>query len=368
MKILIVSSKLNPPFQTPRAFRTAELARELGRREHNVTVYVEETGYDYKEFEEKNNLKIKTYKKLSWPKIIIPRNNKITNIINRVFGTIMINFFRYPEIEYYFKVKETLKNETDYDLMISIASPHPIHWGCTSAILKNPELAKKWIADCGDPFMGDKTNPYPRPFYFKYIEKWFCKNVDIITVPIEGAIKGYFKEFHSKIGVIPQGFDLNGIKTFQKVSKNKVTTFAYAGYLMKKIRDPKPLLSYLISKKYKFKFIIYSEPIKIVIELIRLFPDYIELRRPIKRDLLIYELGKMDFLINFDNGTDIQMPSKLIDYSLAGPPVLNIFPGEIKNPEIIDEFFNENYQNKMNLPENSHYDIKIVAEKFLSLG
>lgn len=367
MKILIISSKINPPFQGPRSFRTVELAKELAKRGNEVVLYVEENDYDYSEFCRLNKFEIKFYKRLKWSTKLFKSNNKAASIVNRIFHGIMINLFNFPSSEYYIRVKEKLKKESSYDLLISIASPHAIHWGVTSSLKKNPKLTKLWIADCGDPFMGDTTNPYPRPFYFKYIEKWFSKRADYITVPVEGAIKGYYKEFHHKIRVIPQGFDLSNLRIFKGNKENKITTFAYAGYLMRGVRDPRPLLEYLESKNYNYKFIIYSKPNIIINNTMNDFGDRIELREPVIRENLIYELGKMDFLINFDNGTDIQVPSKLIDYSLTGTPVLNIFPGEIKDTKIIDEFMNRDYTNRMNLPDSENYNIINVVDKFLKL-
>ena len=79
-------------------------------------------------------------------------------------------------------------------------------------VLKKPKTAKKWIADCGDPFMGAKLETFRKPFYFKYFEKDFCRKADYITVPAEGAKKAYYSEFLGKIRVIPQGFNFKQIE------------------------------------------------------------------------------------------------------------------------------------------------------------
>lgn len=367
--ILIVSSKCNPPIQTPRAFRTAELVKEFSRRGFAVTLLIEDVGFNYAKFSRIHGVSIKHYEKLHWTKNIFGKNTSTyVKLANRIINEVLMRLFRYPQIEYYFRIKQVLKNENDYDLMISIASPHPIHWGCTAAVKKNKALTKKWIADCGDPFMGESTDRFSKIFYFKYIEKWFCRTADYISVPVEGAINGYYKEFHQKISVIPQGFDLNSIKLSETKIQNSAPTFAYAGYLMKRIRDPKPLLDYLVSKEIDFKLILYSEGNFIVNEIKSLYGEKVEVRPYIKREELIYELSKMDFLINFDNGTNIQMPSKLIDYSLTGLPVLNILPGEIVETNIIDEFMRGDYSNRLKLPDISNYDIQNVVDKFLRLA
>ncbi|MCK5338692.1 MAG: hypothetical protein KAJ50_07770, partial [Bacteroidales bacterium] len=92
-------------------------------------------------------------------------------------------FFEYPAIEEMFKVKKILKNENGYDLLISFAVPFPVHWGTAWARTKNHEIAKVWVADCGDPYMGNTNDSFRKLFYFKYPEKWFCKKTDFITIP-----------------------------------------------------------------------------------------------------------------------------------------------------------------------------------------
>ena len=73
----------------------------------------------------------------------------------------------------------------------------------------------------------------------------------------------------------------------------------------------------------------------------------------------------MDFLINFDNNVSTQLPSKLIDYSLTGRPVLNI--DHSADFEVLISFMDGDYKNKMKLDSPDNYDIRNVANKFLEL-
>src|SRR5699024_12169166 len=66
----------------------------------------------------------------------------------------LLQLFEYPDIELLFKVKKALREESGFDLLISIAVPHPIHWGTAWAWRKENPIAKTWVADCGDPYMG----------------------------------------------------------------------------------------------------------------------------------------------------------------------------------------------------------------------
>src|SRR5690606_7143529 len=167
----------------------------------------------------------------------------------------------YPNIEYYFKVKKALKkqkkNNKYYDLLISIAVPYPIHWGVASVWKKKKNIAQTWVADCGDPFMGQENDTFKYPFYFKYIEKWFCRKADYITVPTEGAIKAYYSESHHKIRVIPQGFRFEDVKIASQ-DVNDYPHFAYAGGLIPGRRDPKEFFEFLVNYPHPYKFYIYT--------------------------------------------------------------------------------------------------------------
>ena len=72
----------------------------------------------------------------------------------------------------------------------------------------------------------------------------------------------------------------------------------------------------------------------------------------------------MDFLVNLDNGTHLNTPSKLIDYGLADRPILNINP---LNPEkeIIMQFLAGDYSNQKRIENLERYNIKQVASQFL---
>ncbi|MEZ4854417.1 hypothetical protein [Flavobacterium sp.] len=81
---------------------------------------------------------------------------------------------------------------------------------------------------------------------------------DKISVPILEAKDGYYKEFHDKIVVIPQGFDFKNVKVGE-YKKNDIPTFAYAGNLIKNGRDITNFLEYLESQNLISKFIVYTK-------------------------------------------------------------------------------------------------------------
>jgi hypothetical protein len=276
-------------------------------------------------------------------------------------------FFEYPAIELMFKVKKALKKESGYDLLISIAVPHPIHWGVAWAWRNREPIADTWVADCGDPYMGATMDTFNKMFYFKYPEKKFCRRADYITVPLENAKEGYYPEFRHKIRVIPQGFNFDEIEIDQaSYVPNPVPTFAYAGGLIPGGRDPRAFLDYLVGLDHNFKFILYTKNKKLVEPWVEKGGGRVEIMDYVPRAVLLKTLSQMDFLVNFENRSSLQMPSKLIDYYLTGRPVLNVSAKGIE-PDKINRFLNGNYKDRFNYPDMDLYRIENVCSRFLDL-
>lgn len=360
-KILIVTKGFYPE-NSPRAFRATELAKAFAKQGHEVTVLLPEKKVDYTDFLHQNPMSIKTFP-LKYDRLT--SKNKFIGEIKRKIGRVLFLLFEYPNIEIMFRVKKELKSVAPYDLMISIAVPHAIHWGIAAVRNKENPIATTWVADCGDPFMGNTLETIRPPFWFKYLEKSFGKKADYITVPTETSIKAYYPEFHSKIVVIPQGFDFEEIKINHSDAVNQVPTFAYAGGVaLSGIRSPKLIIDKLLESGRDFRFHIYSNN-SAVLEKYAKFPQIV-LHAAIPRAELLQELAKMDFLLNLNNGTVNQTPSKLIDYSLVKKPILDV---QAENPDftVIDEFMSGNYSNKFEVKDLDRFSIQNVALQFLNL-
>jgi len=300
LKNIIIISSVFYPRNSPRANRVTELAKEFSRQGHNVIVYANLGDYDYKKLEFEFSFKVKDIGKMRFVDITsdeIQRKPKLINIL----GTKLLNkIIQFPYIEYSYRVYKTLNNlEFKYDILISLAVPFPIHWGVAYAKNKVLNFPHTWIADCGDPFMGNPNVRYP--FYFKYIEKWFCKKTDYLTVPTQESISAYYPEFHNKIKVIPQGFNFEEYNDLPKYKRNKIPTFIYAGAFYENIRDPRPFLKFLASLEKDFKFIIYTRNKKLIEDYKTQLGPKLEVKDYIPRKDVIKQFAKADFLINFEN-------------------------------------------------------------------
>ena len=365
-KILIVSRSFYP-MNSPRAFRTTELLKEFARQGHDVTLITTKNEEVHSEFERKYGVTIKDLGQLKFPPVNLNGSTKSWRLIKRAVRRGLLQFFEYPDIELIWKVKKALKKESSYDLLISIAVPHPVHWGVSLARSRENPIAGTWAADCGDPYMGLTLDSFRKLFYFKHIEKYFCRKADYITVPFEGAREGYYPEFHEKIKIIPQGFNFREVEIDQDMYQpNPVPTFAYAGGLVPGGRDPKKFLSYLVQQNRDYHFILYTKSRGLVEPWLSKGKGKIEIRDYIPRKELLKVLSQMDFLVNFDNETPLQMPSKLIDYYLTGRPVLSVGSREV-NPDLIDQFLEGNFENQFQYENINQYRIGTVCNNFLML-
>ena len=358
MKTLIVSGFFYPA-NTPRAFRTTELAKELSRLGHSVTLYVPKCDHDYiSMIKEYPTMDLRFFDKVDKE---IPQNR-----MKYLLWRILDLYFAYSNIKYFKMLKKILKNETEYDLLISIAVPHGIHWGI-GRIYKSREIAKTWVADCGDPYMLCKTDSRSKPFYFEWFEKLWCKKCDYITVPTDTSYTGYYPEFHSKIRIIPQGFNFDAIH-FPEYKKNEVPTFAFAGGFIKGVRDPQRLMEFLTTIDKPFKFVVYGSTSNQFLDQFKdKLGNKLVIENPIPRSQLLPKLAQVDFLINIGNGTKVQTPSKIIDYTLTKRPILTIESNDIKE-NVLFEFLNGDYTHKDQVIEINRYDIHNVAQQFIDLA
>lgn len=364
MRILIISQHLFPR-RTPRAHRTTELIKEFCRRGYNVTVYAVLGSYDYRSFELETGCKIKPipirWMVHSYNSDGDKRRTFIDKVLGKLFGSL-----EFPNIEFKYRIPQILEQEQNYDLLLSIADPHPIHWGVARYFGKNPNHKKKitWIADCGDPYVLNSVKKSKK--LFEADEHKFCTICNYITVPATEAVKGYFPQYKDKIRVIPQGFDFK-VNSVSGYIRNRIPTFAYAGIFYEDIRNPKLFFEYLAKQETPFKFIIYTQHPESVFKYREGLGDRLEVREAIERKLLLEELGKMDFLLNVENANSpAQIPSKLIDYAIAGRPILSINP-LILDEDLVQQFLKGNYDRQLVINNIEQYHIKNVVDKFLEL-
>jgi hypothetical protein len=364
MKVLIVSQAFYPEV-SPRSFRATELAKEFSRQGHQVKVL----SY-YREGQEDllKDYKI-AFKSLGVHKLkpIKLKGGKIEFLWRRFWNRILGLFLEFPLIELVWMVKRSLKEERDYDMLISVAVPYPIHWGVATVRKHKGDIARVWLADCGDPYMGQENDSFKPPFYFGYVEKWFSRRADFITVPTNGAIKAYYPEFHNKIKVIPQGFRFEDIKVLPHHGDVKKIVFGYGGMFIPGRRDPSEFLYFLLQRaELNYEFHIYTATPQFVQDFANKSNGKIKVFEPVKRDRLLAEMSKMDFVVNFENVGSKQTPSKLIDYAIIDKPILSLKTGQL-DPKLVEKFLIKNYDGSIRVESPERYRIENVVNLFIEL-
>lgn len=364
-KILIVTNAFYPDI-SPRSFRATELAKELVRQGHSVKVLTHPRK-GTADFCEVHGIEYKNLGDLTWPVPTI-KGSGIVRLFWRAATRFSTLLFEYPFIQIMPLLKKGLKDESGYDALISVAVPYPIHWGVAAVRNNKNPIAKTWIADCGDPYMGQENDTFKPPFYFGWLEKNFCSKADFITVPTQSSIKGYYKQFHNKIRVIPQGFRFEDVKIYQGPKTTSKVIFGYGGMFIPGRRDPSELLTFLnsLDHTFSFEFHIYTITPQFVEPFIAGSHGRIVIKTVTDRESLLFEMSKMDFVVNFENIGNIQTPSKLIDYAILKKPILSIKSGDLKTNTVL-EFLKGDYTNGLVVDDCDQYRIEAVTRKFLHL-
>jgi hypothetical protein len=370
MKILIVTYHFFPE-NTPRAFRAFELAKGFARKGHNVKVIIPNIDFDYSKICEKYGFEIGrvyTKRKListnninsnkDFKKTIVGRALK--NLYYSIFPSKSANRYVLPLFQY------LNKEEEQYDMLISNAYPYCVHTGVILSSFFNPKLkqVKTKVAEYSDPLTGNINFPKSPlyPIYDKFITRYF----DYITVPTNGSI-ALMKRFkdESKIFTIPQSIDISEIELV-KFKINTIPNFAFAGRFYENVRNPSSILDFLAKSELEFRFIIYTKyDDPSINNLLNIYKKKLGkklvLRTHLPRLEVIKELSKMDFLVNIENNSDTQAPSKLIDYGVTERPIYS-FKSFDFNEYTMMNFLNGNYEEAIRINIKDYYLEKIIEQ------
>ena len=363
MKIILIS-KAYYPNQSARAMRTTELAQQLARMGHDVTVYTVIGLSDYSDYSVKTGVKVKMIP-TKWIPSTKPQT-KVRSFFIRALSVFLGRYTEFPNIELVYRVKEILKGENNVDLLITVALPYPIHWGAAFAKKKlRDSFPKTWVSDCGDPYMGnDVFTPF---FYFKYLERFWGKMTDYVVIPIKEAANAYYDNVHDKIRVIPQGFDFSTIKLDEDFKGNEIATFAYTGTIFPGYRDLTSFLEYLCTIEDDFRFFVYTKTKDTILPFKDRLKEKLIISDYIPRQELIYKLSQTDFLINLTNQSVVQSPSKLIDYGLSKRPILDVST-PFTEIETLNAFLKKDYSGRHPDFDIQQYNIEVIAKQFLELA
>lgn len=369
MKINIVTASY-PPLIHPRSFRASELAKEFVRLGNDVTVtnITMVDGFDYEKLSEETGVKINNLP-LYHHSIQDSADNKVKYQKIRKFLAPLTEYFLAGQLfNKTAQLVKLLKFPADLDLAISLSVPFMDILGVSRYLEKHrPNSHMIAIADSGDPFYYSKQ--YKKAPYFRGIERRAYKQYDYLTIPTENAIPLYNKLMpENRIIVIPQAFNLRDVKRYNG-DRGNVTKFAYAGVFYSDIRNPEFLFSYLDDWKDDYEFHVYMRyKDEFFLNLMQKYPNLAKhtiINKAILREELIYELSKMHFLVNIENLSNTQMPSKLIDYGISLRPIFSCNANSFSEEKFAN-FLHGNYDGAYPV-DLSKYDVVNVAQQFLEL-
>lgn len=362
MKRILIVTHFFYPRNVPRAFRAKELVSEFRNQGYSVDVIIG----DYKQLvqHEEYNEKLFENRIVNNSKVAKLSNNHIISILKNVVTYFIGERYLLTSSSYLYKNIDVYK----YDAILSIGLPFYVNFVTALKINRYRKPDAIYIADWSDPFYKAKEDRIAP--YFRKLQKIACSAFDYITIPTKTAIS-YFSEYISeeKIRVIPQGFDFSKTKLVD-YKENEVIQFGYAGIFYKNIRNPEKFLEFLTSIDREFVFVLYTithGPIytDILQRYKQILGDKLQIHDLIPRDECITKLSQMDFLINIENSTSNQIPSKLIDYALTGRPILSFRQDEIPEDKIIS-FINRDYSGAMEIDLEA-FNIKNVCQQFINL-
>src|SRR5574344_1552457 len=104
MKIVVITQHIFP-IQSPRATRSTELVKELGRRGYDVTVYAVLGKYDYSQFENDFGVKVKHIPIKCQCTPYSSYGNSIS-IIYKIATRLFSKWFEFPYIEFMYRLPQ----------------------------------------------------------------------------------------------------------------------------------------------------------------------------------------------------------------------------------------------------------------------
>jgi hypothetical protein len=367
VRITLLTAHFFPELH-PRAFRCSELANEFIKRGHNVTVVNLGTveSYNYKLHYAETGVKVINYH--FYLRKVHQSSVKSISFISRGMGYI-VEYLLAGKLFYQgTKIAKYFVNETKSDMIISISTPFMNHLAIALAYRFKRQNRTMLIADSGDPF--SRSTQRRHAPYFNIVERLVYRSYHYLSVPSKYSI-GAYRNFISerRIKIIPQGFNFDKVK-LNDINKQPYPVFAYAGVFYNDIRNPTFLFDQLAQIKGKYKFKIYLRSLDPNIKALiapyqDLLGENLEVFHGLERDDLIRKLSEVDFLVNLDNLSQHQIPSKLIDYALTKRPIFSC-SSESFQSDNFESFLTGDYKNALKI-DISKNNIKSVVTSFLTL-
>ncbi|MBE7434432.1 MAG: glycosyltransferase [Anaerolineales bacterium] len=366
MKILIVTIFF-PPLNSVASFRPYSWAKYWSRAGHDVTVLTTKkhehptdspypfTGFEAREVEmplfnrlrgalgRENTAKVvgsNNGVKATVLSSLLARANKSIQFLQRRFG--VLNYCRMPDLTDLWAARayQSVSSE-QWDLVVSTAWPYTVHQ--IAYRLRKKGLAKKWIADWRDIWIGNHlyAGLFPFTLIERYYERLWMKKADFITTvsePLAGILR---KRYGDKVSVIYNGFDPEdneGLPPEKAYPDDGVFRIVYTGSIYAGWQDPSPLFEAIVRLKSQEQ--ITPEHLQVIFygnnadmtPLANKFniSEYVQYGGFLPRQQSLHFQRDADALLFLEfESKNLRgiLTGKLFEYLFAGPPILSVGSG-----------------------------------------
>ncbi len=366
MKILIVAVYF-PPQNSVASLRPYSWAKYWSRAGHDITVLTTKkhghstdspypfTGFEVREVElpffnrlrstlgKENTAKVSTSKNTIKAMLLSPfldRVNQFIQYLQKKFG--IPNYCRMPDLTdlWVSPAYNAVVNEK-WDLVVSTAWPYPVHQ--IAYRLRKNGLAKKWIADWRDIWIGNHLYPGLFPFTLveTYLEKRWMKAADAITTVSEPLAEILRARHGYKVSVIYNGFDPEDYENLppeKAYPQDGVFRIVYTGSIYPGWQDPSPLFEAISTMKKegrispdRLQVIFYGNnadmsPLASNFNI----AEYVQYGGFTPRQQALHYQRDADALLFLEfESKNLQgiLTGKLFEYLFAGPPILSMGVG-----------------------------------------
>lgn len=366
MKILIVAVYF-PPQNSVASLRPYSWAKYWSRDGHDVTVLTTRkpehptdspypfTGFEVREVEmplfnrlrgvlgKKNTAQVAASKN-------VVKSTLFSALLGRINRTIrhfqnkngILNACRMPDLTDLWAARafQSVSSE-QWDLVVSTAWPYPVHQ--VAYRLRRHGMAKKWVADWRDIWIGNHLYPGLFPFTLieKYLEKQWMKAADAITTVSEPLAEILRKRYGDKVTVIYNGFDPEDYENLppeKAYPQDGTFRIVYTGSIYPGWQDPSPLFEAIsILKKEgkitpdRLQVIFYGNNADMT-PLASKFniAEFVQYGGFIPRQQALHYQRDADALLFLEfESKSLQgiLTGKLFEYLFAGPPILAVGAG-----------------------------------------
>ena len=330
MRVLLINPSFYPS-ETPRAYRWTRICEELVLKGHTIDVVTSASARS-----PNSNIKVYGVGSKHPGHSLKTNKGKGSKMLARI-GKYFYRKWMWPDESMFWARKAEVKiksliQENHYDVCISVSLPMSSHLATYDA-LEGQNIP--WKIDIGDPFVHHDINPRNNLLLHSTKNRELEKNIfyacDEIHVTNHALMNFYQKVYPSIGGKLHVTSHVHSPlpKNNEHRSQNPKLLLGYFGSFYNHVREPDLIIKFIqtlnqlgretelhiygnTSSNNKLKISSKNGSCKVL---------FFE---SVKRSQVVAQMRTMDVLINIDNNSEMQLPSKIADYLISGRPIIQL--------------------------------------------